>query len=101
VTPLLSLPTIFSLCGETQHLPELRERKQRAKHQFYSVLLHCPPSLRRGRLLAYRSLLPREGAHSINLPDEFHGSVIKRCPGAAIYTTEVLLLNSRTAGRSY
>lgn len=88
VTPLLPLPTIFSLHGETWHFLQPREREQRVEHRTYNVLLHCTPNLPRWRLLAYRSLLLRERAHSINFPDEFHGSIIKRrCPGAMIHTT--------------
>lgn len=85
VTPLLFLPTILSLCRETWHFPEPREREQRVEHHIYSLLLHCTPNLQRWRLLAYRSLLSRERPHSINFPDESHGSIIKRrCPGTVI-----------------
>lgn len=88
VTPLLILPTILSLRRETWHFPEPWEREQRAEHHIYSLLLHCTPNLQRWRLLAYRSLLSRERAHSINFPDESHGSIIKRrCPGTVIYTS--------------
>lgn len=88
VTPLLSLPTIFCLFRMMWQFPEPREREQRIEHHIYSLLLHCTPSPQRRRPLAHRSLLPRERAHSINVADEFHGSVIKwRGPGTAIYTS--------------
>lgn len=92
VTPLLSLPTISSLWD----FPDPQEREQSMEHCIYNLLLCCTPSLLRWRLLAYRSILFREREHSINVPKEFHRSIVKRrCPGTAICTIHMLLLQRR------